>query len=206
MDELTEKFAAVVKEFDALAKSADARLRYCILADALWWSDEMPPGVSDDTLYLFRSLVNYRTKLIIGEPNAAGLPFWLWTKGAFPNWPGFDGDRCKPDETLAAIYRRSSVTGMFPFDLEEIFCALDERFEKTVPRHVIEKRARRTTPPDITAGEIYDLLCRCLSLARKEIRSDAWQGVRDSVSEALKISPELVTKGSWLRQDLGAGR
>jgi hypothetical protein len=206
MHEWNERFASAIREFNALAKSGDATLDYCMLSDALCWSDELPPGSASDTLYLFRCLVNYRTKLIIGEPNAAGLPFWLWAKGAFPNWPGFDGDRCRPDETLAGFYRRSEATAMFSFDLEEVFCALEEQFNEMVPRRVIKKRAERTTPPDITAGEIYELVYRCQSLARKEIPADAWQRVRDSVSEALNVSPELVTKASQLGCDLGAGR
>ena len=144
--------------------------------------------------------------MIIGEPNAAGLPFWLWAKEAFPNWPGFDRDRCKPDEMLAALYHRSSSMAMFSLDLEQVFCALEEQFNEMVPRRVIQKRAERTIPPDITAGEIYDLVCRCQSLARKEIPADAWQRVQESVSEAFNISPELVTKASRLGHDFGAGR
>lgn len=206
MHEWNERFTAAIREFNALAKSADATVNYCMLAGALYWSDELPPSSSDDSRLLFRSLVNYRTGMIIGEPKTAGLPFWLWAKEAFPNWPGFDAERCKPDETLAAFYRQSDITAMFSFDLEEVFCALEEQFNEMVPRRIIQKRAERTTPPDITAGEIYELVCRCQSLARIEIPADAWQRVRDSVSEAFNISPELVTKASRLGQDLGAGR
>lgn len=206
MHDWNERFAAAIRELNALAKSADATVNYCMLAGALYWSDELPRSSTDDSLLLFRSLVNYRTGMIIGEPKPEGLTFWHWAQGAFPNWPGFDADRCKPDETLAAFYRRSDITAMFSFDLQEVFCALDKQFNEMVPRRVIQKRAERTIPPDITAGEIYDLVCRCQSLARKEIPADAWRRVRDSVSEAFNVSPELVTKASRLGHDFGAGR
>lgn len=206
MNEWDERFAAAIREFNALPKSADATVNYCMLSGALYWSDESPPSSTDDSLCLFRSLVNHRTRMIIGEPNAAAHPFWLWAKGAFAKWPGFDADRCKPDETLAAFYRRSDVSAMFSFDLEEVFCALEEQFNEMVPRRVILKRAERATPPEITAGEIYELVCRCQSRARKEVPADAWQRVRDSICEGLNIRPEAVTKASRLRQDLGAGR
>ena len=206
LNEWFENLATIASEFNALTKSADAKLQYDLFADAISWSDELPSGASGDSLYLFRSLVHYRTGLIINEPKPAGHPFWLSAKEAFPNWPGFDEDRCRPDEKLADFYRRAGAEAIFPIELEAIFSLLDDQFDKMVPRRVIEKRAARATPPDITAGEVHELVCRCLRLAQKDIPADAWQRVRDCITEGLNIGPDLVTKRSWLRRDLGAGQ
>lgn len=204
-DELIAKLATIAKVMNALTKSPDAVVHYDMLAGALWWSDERPaPDQLDDSDCL-RPVFRYRTSEIISEPEPEYLPFWLAAKNAFPKWPGFDPERCKPDDNLAALYRRSEAKGLLSLDLADVVFRLEKQFQGMVPWKLFEKHVDQNEPPDITVGELFDLTCRCVRLAGEEIPADAWDRVRQCVSESLAIAPVVVTKESWLVRDLRAG-
>jgi hypothetical protein len=204
-DELIAKLDTIAGAMNALVKSSEATIQYDMLAGALWWSDERPAiGQIEDSDCL-RPVFRYRTSLIISEPEPAYLPYWLAARKAFPQWPGFDLERCRPDESLVALYRRSSARALLSLDLADILCRLDKEFHGMVPWKIIEKHVDKNDPPDITAGELSDLTCRCIRLAGREIPPDAWERVRKTVSESLVVAPEIVMKESWLVRDLHAG-
>jgi hypothetical protein len=204
-DEVIAKLATIAKVMNTLTKSPDATISYDMLADALWWSDELPAIGTIPGDGCLRPVVHYRTSVIINKPVPECLPYWLAAKMKFPNWPGFDTERCKPDEELAALYRKSKTKGLLSLNLIDIICRLEKQFQGMVPSKIIEKHAYQNEPPDITAGELCDLTCRCIRLAGMEIPADAWERVRGTVAESLAIAPDLVKKDSWLVRDLSAG-
>jgi hypothetical protein len=202
--ELIKKLAAIAGAMNALSKSPDATMHYDMLAGALWWSDERPASSQIGNSDCLRVLFRYRTSVIINETEAEYLPYWLAAEKEFPKWPGFDPERCRPDDDLAALYRRSNAEGLLSLHLADIVCRLKNEFRGMVPWKIIEKHVAQNEPPDISMGELYDLTCRCVGLAGHEIPADAWDRVRRCVSESLAIAPDMVTKESWLVRDLRA--
>lgn len=202
-EQLLAEIVAIAKQMNSLPKSSEATVSYDLLADGLWWSDErIPHSGSSDSL---RVLLRYRTSLIIGEPEDRYLTFWSAAKQAFPNWPGFDPERCGADEGLATIYHKSKKIGMLSLDLMDIVCRLEKAFNGKVPAKIIEKHAYRNDPPDIAVGELYDLTCRCIRMSGSETPPDAWERLRDCVAASLGIDTDSIFRESRLVSDLGAG-
>ncbi|HEY5316070.1 MAG TPA: hypothetical protein VIK18_26315 [Pirellulales bacterium] len=204
-DRLIAMLSTIAGAMNSLTKAPDAVIHYDMLAGALWWSDERPASGQIGNSDCLRVVFRYRTSVIIGEPESQYLPYWLAAENEFPKWPGFAVERCRPNEGLAALYRRSEAKGLLSLDLMDINCRLEKEFQGMVPWRIIEKHADQNEPPDITVGELYELTCRCIRLAGKTAPADAWERVRHSVSESLAVALDLVTKESWLVRDLGAG-
>lgn len=78
---------------------------YHVLADALYWPDEVPfwsrLGDGHDVL---RCLWHYRTGLILGERWPFG-EYWELGLRHFPRWVGFHPSRCSPSRRFEVIYR-----------------------------------------------------------------------------------------------------
>jgi hypothetical protein len=88
-----------------MTKSAGATVSYSVLADALYWSDELPridDVVADD---LIRFLLRYRTTLILGRPDPALEVFWKEGLRQFPRWIGFEPCRQTPSPELERRYK-----------------------------------------------------------------------------------------------------
>lgn len=87
-------------------KSAKAALSYSVLADALYWSDEIPQfddTVADD---LVRFLLRYRTTLVLGHPQKALEPYWNEALRQFPEWIGFDSCRRASSPELQKAHKQ----------------------------------------------------------------------------------------------------
>src|ERR1035438_277487 len=84
-----------------LTKDANARIYYDLFADALVWSDEVPPADSPDRASFsaaeLRGVWRFRTTLILGQPAEKFRAAWEEALKCFPNWPGFDPKRRDPD-------------------------------------------------------------------------------------------------------------
>ncbi len=81
-----------------------AKLEYHLLADAMFWSDELEaiPRELDDA---FRAILNHRTSLLIGE--IGQFPeVWRAAKECFPDWIGFRPERCTPNAEIADRTKR----------------------------------------------------------------------------------------------------
>lgn len=59
-------------------------------------------------------------------------------------------------------------------------------------------------PPgwDITIGEIHDRVCALLRA--QGVPFSSWRRVKICISEAVGVSPRLITRHSWLVEDLDA--
>lgn len=80
-----------------------ASVSYSVLADGLFWSDEVPPG-SIDCDEILRYLFKYRTSIILGSPDGTLEQLWLSAKQCFPKWPGFAESRAVPSKGMQKVY------------------------------------------------------------------------------------------------------
>lgn len=103
--------AEIIAELDIIAPylascryDPNASLRYSLLADALYWTDEVPAAnLPCDTA--FRYLLFFRTLLIIERPSNEVLhELWEAAKSRFAEWPGFSGARVTPSLDLQHFY------------------------------------------------------------------------------------------------------
>lgn len=81
---------------------------YHLLADALFWADEVAFWWKQGEENALRILWYYRTGLILGEAR----PFaevWQLGKRLFPNWVGFHPSRCRPERRYRVIYRAGRI-------------------------------------------------------------------------------------------------
>jgi hypothetical protein len=106
---------------DGLKKDQSARLFYDLFADALVWSDEVPPPDWPDrdsfSASDLRGLWRYRTTLILGQPEEKRRPAWDEAMKCFPNWPGFDPKR--RDTALASTFLAMQKDSMNKWEAAE---------------------------------------------------------------------------------------
>lgn len=105
-----------MKEYEVIAglmndvqRRDSAELRYHILADGIYWSDEIPEGLTGDAEDCIRILLRYRTSMITGRPEKRFEVFWTSAKRAFPDWIGFDENRVHPSEEVVAFYEKKKA-------------------------------------------------------------------------------------------------
>jgi hypothetical protein len=109
MDETTrylKRLKTMAPGMRRMVKSDEATALYSVVADALYWSDEImkvEDTVADD---LMRFLLRYRTTLILGQPNHALEVYWNEALRQFPQWIGFDPSRRTPNSELQRVYKR----------------------------------------------------------------------------------------------------
>jgi len=202
---IIDRLVSIADAMNGLEKSSDAVVHYDMMAGALWWSDERPDCFETEDNWCLRPVFRYRTSMILGAPEAPCLPYWEAARKHFPDWPGFAPERCSPDSELPALYHKQKAVVLLSIDLVSILCHLEEEFGAGVPSRIIEKRTYRNEPPDITIGELFQLISRGLRLAGKTVPEDAWDRTCQRVAESLGISSESIKQGSWLVKDLGAG-
>jgi hypothetical protein len=126
MDELE----MLAPRLEKLPRDAHARLQYDLYAGALVWSDETPDwvfegpaiGESPAGLGVYRALLNYRSSLILGQPNERYRHYWERALRLCPGWPGFLPER--QDPSLADECRKRAEAGLRSFE------ELDARFEQ----------------------------------------------------------------------------
>jgi hypothetical protein len=81
---------------------------YHLMADALYWVDEVPLWRKPWELQnAMRLLWHYRTGLILGESREYA-EYWELGKQLFPRWVGFHPSRCQPSRRYIAVYRAGS--------------------------------------------------------------------------------------------------
>ena len=76
------------------------KVEYHMLADALYWSDELPKHLPSEASNSLRFLLRYRTSLIEGAPVKEFEDVWLKANQLFPTWIGFRKERCMPNNKL----------------------------------------------------------------------------------------------------------
>lgn len=73
-----------------------AQARYDMLADAVYWTDELPrPGECDPNIEwsYIRLVLRHRTLTVLDQASEYG-DWWVAARAAFPAWVGFLDQRC----------------------------------------------------------------------------------------------------------------
>src|SRR5262249_36488210 len=103
---------------------------YHMLANALFWADEIPlfigpgRGSLEDAL---RGLWSYRTGLMLGETREWG-ELWELGKQLFPRWVGFHPSRRQPSRRNIVVYRAGRIaTARFIAELDKEIEAQDTK-------------------------------------------------------------------------------
>ena len=82
-------------------KAMFPHVRYHVLADALYWSDELPKGLEKDCENALRFVLRYRSSVIVGRPEVEYEAIWLAARKLFPKWIGFLEKRSTANQRLA---------------------------------------------------------------------------------------------------------
>lgn len=89
------------------SNNSNPKMEYHVLADAIVWEDEGIEEFHPKLGSAFRSVLNYRTDLIVGEANSnPNKNIFKTAKKYFPNWIGFDQNRCSYNPELANRIKR----------------------------------------------------------------------------------------------------
>ena len=115
MDELYERLESIAAQMNSLRRSWFAHLKYDMMADALWWSDERPDFAAAEDHWCLRPVFRYRTALIVGDSADEWFQIWARAQELFPKWPGFHRSRTSPNPKLADFYKRQSKSSMDTF-------------------------------------------------------------------------------------------
>jgi len=75
----------------------------------------------------------------------------------------------------------------------------DANISPAPPRHRLLPRGW-----DITIGEIHDRVCELLREQGRPVPFSSWRRVKICIYEGVGVSPRLITRNSWLVQDLDA--
>jgi hypothetical protein len=132
MDDLYERLQSIAPHMNTLRRRWFARVRYDMLADALWWSDERPDFSDAEDHWCLQPVFRYHTSLIVGVDEHEWLPFWRRAMELFPKWPGFHPSRTSPNEKLAAFYKRESKSAIDSF----LECFVDPKFRGDLRREI----------------------------------------------------------------------
>ena len=105
-DEIEKEYESIAMQMNIQRRSRFAYLQYHLLAVALFWTDEMPEGISETGEDALRFVLRYRTSLMLGNPQSEFESLWTAARRTFPHWVGFSTDRCEPSEQLKSRYLR----------------------------------------------------------------------------------------------------
>lgn len=94
--------------------SETQKMDYHILADAVVWNDEGIEKCNPELENTLRYALNYRTNLIVDEDfgikkensNSIGKRTFELAKKYFPNWIGFEKERCEYNPELSERIKR----------------------------------------------------------------------------------------------------
>lgn len=94
--------------------SENPKMDYHVLADAVVWNDEGIEKCNPKLENALRYALNYRTDLIVEENfknkkenlNSTGKRTFELAKKYFPNWIGFDKNRCEYNPELSERIKR----------------------------------------------------------------------------------------------------
>src|SRR5215207_4374103 len=92
------------------------RPRYHPLADAVYWTDEIPSRCSAEEESALRCLLRYRTTVILGRPEASLAEFWTAAQRDFPHWIGHAPRRSSPDRKVIEFHHRKADQFMKEFE------------------------------------------------------------------------------------------
>src|SRR5687767_11738584 len=100
--------------------SRSCEIRYHLMADALYWVDEIPDNLDTFSENCLRIILRYRTSLIQGKPDEKWKIYWEEAVRSFPEWIGFRQDRCNPNPELLHRYENYRQQAYRDLGLDDI--------------------------------------------------------------------------------------
>ena len=86
-------------------KDKNATLFFDLMSGAFIWTDEPVHGLNKYEMGCLRGIFRYRTSLIVQELDERFKSLWDELKNKYPDWIGFDPERCSPSQELTSRYR-----------------------------------------------------------------------------------------------------
>jgi len=96
LENLENRLVKMKSILNSLEIQADSTMLYCILSDAVFWSDEVPSSKVDwptEFSHAMRYLFHYRMSKILGRPDLRFSQVYERAQSLFPDWPGFVPER-----------------------------------------------------------------------------------------------------------------
>ena len=88
-------------------------------------------------------------------------------------------------------------------DLLDLRFRVEHEFGVDPAGEPLRRIAIQRQPPDITAGELHDLICDLCRAAGTPVPSDSWRRLTLILSAVSAVDPSEITKESGLIHDLG---
>lgn len=82
---------------------------YEIMSGAVIWSDETNSKTPVEVIWALRSIMAFRTSLMLNKPREELKPMWDLGLSLFPKWVGFRPERRQASPKLLQIYRRGDI-------------------------------------------------------------------------------------------------
>ena len=105
-EEIFGEYKRMAPLMESMRRARRPQIRYHLLADAIYWSDEMPGSLESLSESCLRFILRYRTTLILGTPDEKWKPCWQEAKQSFPNWIGFLPGRTSRSTKLGQVYEK----------------------------------------------------------------------------------------------------
>ena len=100
-----------------------------------------------------------------------------------------------------------NLGSIMSLELFDLILRFERVFGVKIRREQITKMVYRNDPPDITVGEMFDLVSKKAFLAgsfdEEMDKGVIWPIFQKEVSDALGVEPHEVTKEKWLAHELG---
>jgi len=107
-EQIIRQYAEMATRMPADSASSQTAPSYHMLADAIYWPDEIPTDLDDFSENCLRFILRYRTTLILEKPEEKWGKYWDEANRQFPQWIGFSESRTTPTESLKDVYRTLS--------------------------------------------------------------------------------------------------
>lgn len=100
------ELARIAVRFSAISiADPNATICYDVMADGIYWSDELPQVFPEDLLAV-RILLHHRTAVLLQEASEETQVWWIFAQKYFPGWVGFLPERCTPTTELQKVIRQ----------------------------------------------------------------------------------------------------
>jgi hypothetical protein len=108
LNEYEKLFLANQQVLPESSNTRNPKMEYHALADGFFWTDEGLTEIDWELSHAFRYVIHYRTSLITNSNKSNELCYQVYelAKKHFPNWVGFQKNRCTQNEELAARIER----------------------------------------------------------------------------------------------------
>ena len=103
-EKILKQYQIMAAKMNALETDRGGEPRYHFMADALYWTDEIPSELDEFSEDCLRLVLRYRTSLIQGCPAEKWREYWEEAKRQFPSWIGFTENRCQGDARILENY------------------------------------------------------------------------------------------------------